>query len=210
MRLGIIGVILAIILAGGALLFSGASYEFVGKDVMEKGALKSNDVIKISESADAIEKDVVETAGSMNIDAIKKGEVMMRDVTMNEDGAMTPKSSEMSTGQMEKDTMVSHGGTYEAYSPEKMAWAENGKVVLFFRASWCPTCRAVDADIKKNVSSIPKNITILDVNYDTETVLKSKFGVTYQHTFVQVDATGKQIAKWSASPTLAALVTEVQ
>jgi thiol-disulfide isomerase/thioredoxin len=107
-------------------------------------------------------------------------------------------------------TMMAHGGTYEAYSPEKIAWAGSGKVVLFFRASWCPTCKTVDTDIRSKLSSIPKDVTILDVNYDTETALRQKYGVTYQHTFVQVDAEGNQLAKWSGSPTLAALLGNVK
>ncbi len=101
-------------------------------------------------------------------------------------------------------------GSYESYSPEKVARASvNNNVVLFFRASWCPTCRAVDADIRNNLSKIPENLTILDVNYDNSTVLKQKYGVTYQHTFVQVDKDGNLIKKWSGSPTLSLLVSEV-
>jgi thiol-disulfide isomerase/thioredoxin len=83
-------------------------------------------------------------------------------------------------------------------------------VVLFFRAGWCPTCRAVDSDIKANLSKIPSSLAILDVNYDNSSALKQKYGVTYQHTFVQVDKDGNLIKKWSGSPTLAALVAEVK
>lgn len=101
-------------------------------------------------------------------------------------------------------------GSYEPYSPEKVARADEGDVVLFFRASWCPTCRAVDADIKAHLDNIPVNLTILDVDYDSSTELKKKYGVVYQHTFVQVDAQGNLLKKWSGSPTLAALVAQVQ
>mgnify|MGYP001597709164 CR=1 FL=1 len=99
-------------------------------------------------------------------------------------------------------------GSYEAYSAEKLALAAEGDVVLFFRASWCPTCRALDADIKANV--VPEGVTILDVNYDTEVALKQKYGVTMQHTLVQVDAEGNLIQKWTGSPSLASLVAKVQ
>lgn len=100
-------------------------------------------------------------------------------------------------------------GTYEAYAPEKLAMANEGDVVLFFRASWCPTCKALDANIRGNLSAIPRSLTILDVDYDNSTALKQKYGVTYQHTLVQVDANGNLIKKWSGSPTLAALAGEV-
>ena len=33
------------------------------------------------------------------------------------------------------------------------------------------------------------------VNYDTETSLKSRYGVTYQHTFVLIDGEGNAIQK---------------
>lgn len=131
-------------------------------------------------------------------------EVMEKDGTAKEeDGAMTPKGNELPTGQMQK-------GTYEPYAPEKLAKADSGDVVLFFRASWCPTCRAVDADIRARLSAIPADLTILDVDYDNSAALKQKYGVTYQHTFVQVQADGTLIKKWSGSPTLAALAAELQ
>lgn len=100
-------------------------------------------------------------------------------------------------------------GSYEVYAPEKISRASSGDVVLFFRAVWCPTCKALDADIRANLSSIPGGLTILDVDYDNSAELKKKYGVTYQHTFVQVDAQGKLIKKWSGSPTLLKLVAEV-
>lgn len=106
--------------------------------------------------------------------------------------------------------MVKHG-SYEAYSSEKIAMASaSHNVVLFFRASWCPTCRALDADIKANLKTIPENLTILDVDYDTSTSLKQKYGVTVQHTLVEVDAKGNLIKKWLGSPTLMSLISEVK
>jgi thiol-disulfide isomerase/thioredoxin len=132
----------------------------------------------------------------------------MKSADAMSDKAMTAKGD---TKMMTKDTMMTHAGSYEAYSPEKIAMkAATGKVVLFFHASWCPTCRAVDADIKAHLSSIPEKLTILDVDYDSSTDLKIKYGVTIQHTFVEVDAQGNLVKKWTGSPTLAALVAEVQ
>lgn len=111
---------------------------------------------------------------------------------------------------MDSDTMMQRKGSYEVYSPEKLALAKTGKVVLFFRASWCPTCRTLDANIRANLGSIPDGVAILDVDYDDSTVLKQKYGVTYQHTLVQVDASGTQITKWTGSPTLASLVSNIK
>lgn len=137
------------------------------------------------------------------------GETMMKEETM-----MMPDTSvkgNMTTGEsMTKDTMMAKAGSYIPYDSAKLAMAKTGNVVLFFRAAWCPTCRNVDNDIKSHLSSIPANLTILDVNYDEAKDLKVKYGVTYQHTFVEVDASGVMLKKWSGSPTLAALVAEVK
>jgi thiol-disulfide isomerase/thioredoxin len=88
--------------------------------------------------------------------------------------------------------------------------AGTGDVVLFFKASWCPSCRAVDADIKANVTKIPELLTIMEVDYDNSVALKQKYGVTTQHTFVQVDESGNLIKKWNGGATLASVVAQVQ
>lgn len=107
-----------------------------------------------------------------------------------------------------QDLSNEQAGSYEEYSPEKVSNSE-GKVVLFFKANWCPTCKALDANIKSNLSSIPSDVTILEVDYDNSTELKQKYGVTYQHTLVQVDQEGNQLAKWSGSASLDALIPNI-
>ena len=140
---------------------------------------------------------------------------MMKDTEMMKkgEGATINADIKMGVEMTAKDESVAmtKAGSYEAYSPEKIARAaSSGKAVLFFRASWCPTCRSLDADIRTKLGEIPAGLTILDVNYDSSSDLKKKYGVTYQHTFVQVDAQGNLIKKWSGSPTLSALVKEVK
>ena len=108
-----------------------------------------------------------------------------------------------------KDAVMKKTGSYEAYDVSKLQNASTGNVVLFFNASWCPSCQAVNADILSKISSIPKNLTILSVDYDSSSALKQKYGVTYQHTFVQVDARGELIQKWSGSPTLQSIISKV-
>jgi hypothetical protein len=54
---------------------------------------------------------------------------------------------------------------------------------------------------------IPEDIAIIRVNYndpetdDEENALARKYGVTYQHTFVQIDSQGKEITKWVGGQT---------
>ena len=132
------------------------------------------------------------------------------EVLMEEEEMMEEEEESMDMEEKESVPAATREGSYEAYAPEKLALADSGDVVLFFRAVWCPTCRALDADIRNNLSAIPDGLTILDVNYDTETALKQKYGVTYQHTLVQVDSQGNLLKKWSGSPTLSTLVSQVQ
>lgn len=133
---------------------------------------------------------------------------MMEKNAIQEKDAMMKKDE---TSMMKKEDVMMKAGSYEAYSPEKIVMASaTHDVVLFFRAGWCPTCIALDKDIKANLGNIPASLTILDVNYDTSASLKQKYGVTYQHTFVQVDKDENMIKKWSGSPTLSALVSLVK
>ena len=105
---------------------------------------------------------------------------------------------------------ASTSGTYEDYAPSKLSLAQNGKVVLYFHADWCPICRNLESETTKLPALIPPGVRILKVNYDRETELKQKYGVTYQHTFVQVDASGNQIAKWGDATTLAGVIRKIQ
>jgi thiol-disulfide isomerase/thioredoxin len=104
------------------------------------------------------------------------------------------------------DTMTNAnvaGSGYVEYSNTAFNNASNNRRVLFFYASWCPTCRPADTSFTKNVSKIPDDVTLIRVNYndpDTdqeEKDLAKKYGITYQHTFVQIDSTGKEVTKWN-------------
>lgn len=101
------------------------------------------------------------------------------------------------------------GGSFETYSAEKVAIA-SGDVIIFFHATWCPSCRTLSSDIEKNVSIIPIGTTILKADYDTETELKKKYGVTTQHTLVQIDKDGNLIKKWSGGSKLENLLSQIQ
>jgi thiol-disulfide isomerase/thioredoxin len=99
-------------------------------------------------------------------------------------------------------------GAYVDYSPSVIA-ATPGTKLLFFHASWCPQCRALDADIK--ASGVPSGITIIKTDYDSNQALRQKYGVTIQTTIVRVDDNGNFIAKYVAydDPTLAAVLKGV-
>ena len=88
---------------------------------------------------------------------------------------------------------------YYDYSSDKLLFAEKGNVVLFFSATWCPSCLELEADIQNNMASIGDNLLILRVDYDNSEELKSKYSIDFQHSFVQVDASGQELNKWYGS-----------
>ncbi|MEK7595359.1 MAG: thioredoxin domain-containing protein [Patescibacteria group bacterium] len=92
---------------------------------------------------------------------------------------------------------------YAMYSKEVLDGSATSRRVLFFYASWCPTCKPADVSFKEDESSIPEDVTVIRVNYnDPETDqdeknLAKKYGITYQHTFVQIDEQGNELTKWN-------------
>lgn len=100
------------------------------------------------------------------------------------------------------DSMMSDGG-YQPFSESSFEGAKDSKRVLFFFANWCPTCKPIDAQLSAPTAKIPAGVEIFRVNYNdsdtdaTDKELAAKYGITYQHTFVQVDANGEEIAKWN-------------
>jgi thiol-disulfide isomerase/thioredoxin len=76
------------------------------------------------------------------------------------------------------------------------ALAAKGPTVLMFAADWCPICQADLKDINANGSRLG-NIAIVVVDYDKAAELKSRYGITVQHIYVQIDAKGKKLAIWS-------------
>jgi len=156
----------------------------------------------------------VEVSESMSDDAMMKKEETVKgeDEMMKNDEGVTMESESMMKDEeagMEESAVAPASGSYETYADAKLAMAGSGDVVLFFKASWCPSCRAADTNIKSNLSAIPAGLHILEVDYDNSTEMKKKYGVTYQHTFVQVDKDGNLIKKWSGSATLDAIVAQV-
>lgn len=131
-----------------------------------------------------------------------KDEVMVKDKV--EDAAM------MDKGEMMKKDEMMKVGSFETYSADKLARAETGDVVIFFHASWCPSCRGLSSSIEGSLKSIPEGVTILKADYDKETELKKKYGVTSQHTLVQVDKDGNMIKKWTGGSSLNNLLPQIQ
>lgn len=86
-------------------------------------------------------------------------------------------------------------GSFEEYEETKLMFASSRKVILFFNASWCPTCSEFVDEVRR--VEIPDNVLILSVDYDTNPGLKQKYKITYQHTFIEVNEKGEELYRWS-------------
>lgn len=89
---------------------------------------------------------------------------------------------------------------YVAYSDQALEDAQTNdqKVVLFFHAKWCPSCRSADASFEEEGPASLPGVSVLKIDYDTATELKKEFGVIAQHTLVQIDPQTREVlARWS-------------
>ncbi len=117
-------------------------------------------------------------------DTVVKTETKMMDETVKQDDVMLSKQ-------------------YIPYTKEALESSKGTRRVLFFYASWCPTCIPANVDFEKNLSMLPSDVIVIRVNYndpDTdadEKALATKYGITYQHTYVQIDAEGNEVVKWN-------------
>jgi thiol-disulfide isomerase/thioredoxin len=84
-------------------------------------------------------------------------------------------------------------GTYVDYSPTAIG-DSTGVTLLFFHATWCPSCRQIESEIISD--GVPDGVTIIKVDYDDHQDLRQKYGVTIQTTFVKVDSSGNEIEKF--------------
>ena len=97
-------------------------------------------------------------------------------------------------------------GTFTEYDAAKVAASEAEHVVLFFRAPWCPSCRALERDIQANATNIPAGVEIYRVDFDTEIALKRELGIVRQHSVIEVTPEGSPVGPVSHPANLAALV----
>jgi len=181
----IVGIVALVLIVGGVL---------VGTNDKEEKTTTNTDAVMEGKENDSMMEE-------SHDDSMMEGEAMEE----KGDGVMMEGDIKVEAEVM----MEKSAGTYVDYSASALASAE-GKKLLFFHATWCPSCRALNSDISGNLSEIPAGVTIFKTDYDKETELKKKYGVTLQHTIVQVDAEGNMIAKWSGSADLAGVIAKIK
>ena len=147
---------------------------------------------------------------------MKKEEAVMEDKMEKSDDVMEKEA--MSDDKMEKEEVMEDkmeakveevaapvaalAGTYATYNSSLVG--QTDKTVLFFHASWCPSCQSADKNI--SAGNVPDGLTVLKTDFDSSTDLRKKYGVTSQHTFVQVDANGDLINKWSGGNSIDSII----
>ncbi len=84
-------------------------------------------------------------------------------------------------------------GNYQSF--ESMSGTIDSEIitVLDFYAPRCPSCRAAHKNIINEVNQLPENLQILNVDYDSNQDLRTKYWVKSQHTFVLIDRSGNKI-----------------
>ena len=127
------------------------------------------------------------------------GTVVKPDGTMiGPDGTEIKESNTNISASNTNSSATTSQAKYTNYSAAALAVAEaKGRTIIYFHAPWCPICVVLEPQLLAQIGTLPSDITILKADYDSSTDLKKKYGVTYQHTFVQVDQQGNKIKLWS-------------
>ena len=121
---------------------------------------------------------------------------------MQEDPAASASAMQEDEAAESEDAAMAEEGAWidqATYDADPASYHAAGDVVLFFNASWCPTCQATVKSL--DADGTPAGLTVVSVDYDSSAELKRKYGVTVQHTFVQVDGSGNELMTFTGSRT---------
>jgi thiol-disulfide isomerase/thioredoxin len=149
---------------------------------------------------------------AMNVNAQSPGSTMMK--SSGPSGDSSTMKSTGSTMMRAAPSIVSGfdlsglGPKVVAFTSEKDAWtlAKSKTVVYFFTAGWCPTCQDAYKNIKADFRSLPEDFVLVFVDFDKAKDLRTKYSVSYQHTFVSIGPAGEEKSTWAGSRTIAEIV----
>jgi hypothetical protein len=137
---------------------------------------------------------------------------MSDEVTVETEDTTTPVEQETGVVTLELPTdtpkAIAPGGIMLPYTPTALVQAQ-GRIVLFFRASWSPASQKMYTELKNKKESIPKDITVLLVDFSDATDLRETFDVKLEHTFVEVDNDGKKLRMWRGGDTIKDLMMKL-
>ena len=107
----------------------------------------------------------------------------------------------------EEEVMMKKEGKFVAYSAEEVA-STPGNKVLFFHASWCPSCTGAAKNL--SAETAPEWLNVFKVDYDSSDDLKAKYGVVSQHTFVEIDDNGTMVKRWFGSRNYSDILSQLK
>lgn len=175
---------------------------------MQKPEIKMDSTImedKMMSGADMMKKedDVMDKA--MMGDKKTMDDTMVKPEAIKKDESTIAKDDDM----MKKDESAMTKPTgYMNYDAAQVdaALASGQKVVLFFHATWCPSCKALDKAILAD--TVPSDAIIFKVDYDTSAELKKQYRVVSQHTTVVLNRDGTEKIKKLGARTVAEVMGE--
>ncbi len=138
---------------------------------------------------------------------MQKDDATMEKSESPEQEAMEKKEGEAMMEKTDDKMMRADSSRYVEYSKAVLDQSADKRRVLYFYATWCPSCKQANEDFTANPSKIPEDVVVIRTNYNDpntdqeEKDLARKYGITYQHTFVQVDSAGKELTKWNGGDT---------
>ncbi len=122
-----------------------------------------------------IENETLSSVWTTNITREKLGKRLYQTDQLNDDGGFYSETP----GQAQ----------YSTYSEEKFdkAIKDGNQVALFFHAIRCPICHGTRDVITDNITELPNDVRIFEVDIDKRGDLKEKYDVKAQTTFVFFD-----------------------
>ena len=107
-------------------------------------------------------------------------------------------------------TPITQKGSLKNYTAPSDLAHLTGTNILFFKASWCITCTMLYDKLKEEQNAIPDGVTIWVVNYDSNESMRRSYGVTSQHTLVQIDTNKNKINLWRGGFSLAEVLSNIK
>ena len=186
---------------GAIVLIAGVGYLAVNSDDQSAPATNATEVSQVG-SDDAALTDEMSEAEMMDDET---NETMMEEEMAMNDEVEAGEEAEAT----DASATASESGSYQDYDPAKVAASDAEHIILSFHAPWCPSCRALEQDITADLSAIPAGVEIYKVDYDTATELKQRYGITRQHSLIEIAADGTAEGSVTHPATLAQLVASL-
>ncbi|MFM7857225.1 MAG: thioredoxin domain-containing protein [Flammeovirgaceae bacterium] len=153
---------------------------------------------------------VVFAATSIGLFVIFSQENLLQPNTSKSNSSSQNSSANLSQN---KASNLPTSGKYTDYNnfdiKSESAKVANPKIILFFSSVECLSCKSLERDIEREITTIPFNVFILRVDTLQNKELADKYQVLLPNTFVQINSDQKEIRKWDYSYNFTDLIKEI-